>query len=245
VIRLGITGTDTSVGKTVVAAALVAWLKANGVDVVAMKPIESGIGSDDVELLHRAAGFSGEMKDVRPMKFAAPVSPLAAATAKGTAIDIGQLDSAFSRLSRDRDGIVVEGAGGILVPITKTVSYAQLFARWNLEIIIVAADRLGVINHVLLTVMAAMAQRLRIRAIVLNSMPDDSGTVDPSRLTNQTLLRELVPHVPIIRFPRVTDPRDLSLLTQEVEKSGLGALVVGTPEQASPSQPPISVLQEP
>jgi dethiobiotin synthetase len=245
VIRLAITGTDTSVGKTVVAAALVAWLKANGVDVVAMKPIESGIGSDDAELLHRAAGFSGEMTDVCPIKFDAPVSPLAAATAKGTVIDIGQLDSAFSRLSRDRDGIVVEGAGGILVPITKTVSYAQLFSRWNLEIIIVAADRLGVINHVLLTVMAAVAQRLRIRAIVLNSMPDDSGTADPSRLTNQTLLRELVHDVPIIHFPQVADPRDFSLLTQEIEKSGLGALVVGSPEWASPSQSPISVLQEP
>lgn len=244
-IRLGITGTDTSVGKTVVATALVAWLKANGIDVVAMKPIESGVGSDDAGLLHRASGFAGEMADVRPIRFDEPVSPLAAATTRGSSIDTDLLDEAFWRLARDRDAIVVEGAGGILVPITETVSYAQLFSRWNLEIIIVAADRLGVINHLLLTVMAARAQRLRIRGIVLNSIPADAETVDPSRLTNEPLLRRLLPQLPIIRFSPVVDPRDLSLLVREAEESGLGALAVGTHDEASLSQSPISVLREP
>lgn len=244
-IRLGITGTDTSVGKTVVATALVAWLKANGVDVVAMKPIESGVGSDDAELLYRASGFTGEMNDVRPIRFDDPLSPLAAATANGSVIDTNLLDDAFLRLSRNRDAIVVEGAGGILVPITEAVSYAQLFSRWNLEIIIVAADKLGVINHLLLTVMAAVAQRLRIRGIVLNSIPENSETVDPSRLTNELLLRRLLPQLPIIRFSPVTDPRDLALLIREAEESGLGALAVGTHEEASLLQSPISVLPEP
>jgi dethiobiotin synthetase len=241
VIRLGITGTDTSVGKTVVATALVAWLMADGVDVAAMKPIESGVGSDDAELLHRASGFAGEMTDVRPIRFDDPVSPLAAAAAKGSVIDTGLLDEAFRRLSRDRDAIVVEGAGGILVPITETVSYAQLFSRWNLEIIIVAADRLGVINHLLLTVMAAVAQRLRIRGIVLNSTPEDAATADPSRLSNELLLRQLLPQLPLIRFSPVADHRNLTLLIREAEKSGLGALAMGTYGEAI-LQSPISVL---
>jgi dethiobiotin synthetase len=241
VIRLGITGTDTSVGKTVVATALVAWLMADGVDVAAMKPIESGVGSDDAELLHRASGFAGEMTDVRPIRFDDPVSPLAAAAAKGSVIDTGLLDEAFWRLSRDRDAIVVEGAGGILVPITETVSYAQLFSRWNLEIIIVAADRLGVINHLLLTVMAAVAQRLRIRGIVLNSTPEDAATADPSRLSNELLLRQLLPQLPLIRFSPVADHRNLTLLIREAEKSGLGALAMGTYGEAI-LQSPISVL---
>jgi dethiobiotin synthetase len=245
VIRVGITGTDTSVGKTVVAAALVAWLKAHGVDVVAMKPIESGVGSDDAEILHRASGFAGEMTDVRPIKFDEPVSPLAAATAKGSVIDTGLLDDAFWRLSRDHDAIVVEGAGGILVPITESVSYAQLFSRWNLEVIIVAADRLGVINHLLLTVMAAVAQRLGIRGIVLNSMRENAETADPSRFTNEALLRRLLPQLPIIRFSPVADPRDLTLLVREAEESGLSALAVGTHTEAALLQPHISVLQEP
>jgi dethiobiotin synthetase len=241
VIRLGITGTDTSVGKTVVATALVAWLMADGVDVAAMKPIESGVGSYDAELLHRASGFAGEMTDVRPIRFDDPVSPLAAAAAKGSVIDTGLLDEAFWRLSRDRDAIVVEGAGGILVPITETVSYAQLFSRWNLEIIIVAADRLGVINHLLLTVMAAVAQRLRIRGIVLNSTPEDAATADPSRLSNELLLRQLLPQLPLIRFSPVADHRNLTLLIREAEKSGLGALAMGTYGEAI-LQSPISVL---
>jgi dethiobiotin synthetase len=241
VIRLGITGTDTSVGKTVVATALVAWLMADGVEVAAMKPIQSGVGSDDAELLHRASGFAGEMTDVRPIRFDDPVSPLAAAAAKGSVIDTGLLDEAFWRLSRDRDAIVVEGAGGILVPITETVSYAQLFSRWNLEIIIVAADRLGVINHLLLTVMAAVAQRLRIRGIVLNSTPEDAATADPSRLSNELLLRQLLPQLPLIRFSPVADHRNLTLLIREAEKSGLGALAMGTYSEAI-LQSPISVL---
>ena len=94
-IRLGITGTDTSVGKTVVGAALVAWLKANDVDVVAMKPIESGVGSDDAQFLHRAAQFAGAIADVCPIRFDDPVSPLAAADAQGFVIDVGQLDGSF------------------------------------------------------------------------------------------------------------------------------------------------------
>lgn len=225
-IRLGITGTDTSVGKTVVAAALVGWLKANGLDVVAMKPIESG-GSEDARRLHQASRFAGAMTDVCPFRFDDPVSPLAAATAQGSVIDVGQLDGAFSRLLHNRDGVVVEGAGGILVPITRTLSYGGLFARWNLDIIIVAADRLGVINHVLLTVMAALEQGLRVRGIVLNTVAADADNMDLSRSTNRTLLHELVPNAPIIRFSYLADPRDISLLIREAEESGLGALAVG------------------
>jgi dethiobiotin synthetase len=243
VIRLGITGTDTSVGKTVVGAALVAWLKANDVDVVAMKPIESGVGSDDAQFLHCAAQFAGAIADVCPIRFDDPVSPLAAADAQGFVIDVGRLDGAFARLSRDRGGVVVEGAGGILVPITLTLSYAQLFARWNLEIIIVAADRLGVINHLLLTVMAAQAHRLRIKGIVLNSASLDADSLDPSRSSNHLLLQQLLPQIPIVRFSHVTDPRDLSLLIREVEASGLGALALGGADQPTHRQSPTSVAQ--
>jgi dethiobiotin synthetase len=235
VIRLGITGTDTSVGKTVVAAGVTAWLKTHGVDIAAMKPIESG-GGQDAKVLHRASGFSGSFGDVCPFRFDEPLSPFAAASEQGSTIDLDQLDAAFTRLSCDVNGIIVEGAGGLLVPITQTVSYAQLFARWNLEIIIVAADRLGVINHVLLTVMAALEQGLEIKGIVLNSVPVADDPTDLSRQTNYERLQQLVPRVPIIRFSQVADPEDLSFLIREVEKSGLGMLVVGSGEQPSQRQ---------
>jgi dethiobiotin synthetase len=244
-IRLGITGTDTSVGKTVVAGALVGWLKANDVDVAAMKPIECGAGSDDASFLHRAARFTGAMTDVCPIRFEDPISPLAAASARGSVIDLDPLDAAFSRLSHDRAVVVVEGAGGLLVPITQTVSYAQLFARWNLEIIIVAANRLGVINHTLLTVMAAQSHRLKIRAIVLNSARAGTSAKDASRLTNQMLLRKLVPGVPIIRFTHVPTPRNLSALVQEAERSGLGMVMVRGRTRSNRSQPSPSFVQRP
>lgn len=191
-----------------------------------MKPIESG-GNDDAKLLHRASGFSGSVGDVCPLRFHEPLSPFAAASEQGLTINLGRLDAAFTHLSRNRDGILVEGSGGLLVPITQTVSYAQLFARWNLAIIIVAANRLGVINHVLLTVMAAREQRLGIKGIVLNSVPVVNEPKDLSRRTNQKHLQQLLPGVPIIRFTHVADPRNLSLLIQETEKSGLGKLVIG------------------
>jgi len=227
VIRLGVTGTDTAVGKTVVSAALVGWLKARGVKIAAMKPIESGV-NDDAKLLHKASGCSGWFGDVCPVRFDAPLSPFAAASEQGSTINLSRLDAAFARLSRDRDGILVEGAGGLLVPITQTVSYAQLFARWNLAIIIVAANRLGVINHVLLTVMAAREQRLDIKGIVLNSVPAANDPKDLSRRSNQKCLQQLLPGVPIIRFTHVADPRDLSLLIEETEKSGLGKLAISS-----------------
>jgi dethiobiotin synthetase len=243
VIRIGITGTDTSVGKTVVAAALVGWLKANDVDVAAMKPIECGDDGDDATFLHRASGFAGSMADVRPIRFQEPIAPLAAATARGAVIDLSQLDDAFSRLARDRDAVVVEGAGGILVPITETLSYAQLFARWNLEVIIVAADRLGVINHVLLTVMAALDQRLTIKGIVLNTIAADADDRDQSRSSNRAILERLLPELPIIRFSFMTDPRDLSLLIREAGDSGLGALALGRRDRGVQLQSSNSVAQ--
>jgi dethiobiotin synthetase len=234
VIKLGITGTDTSVGKTVVSAALVAWLKAQGLNVAAMKPVETGEHADDGLLLHRAAGFAGDVSDVRPLRFAEPVSPLTAANARGITIDTDDLDAAFSRLAHDRDAIVVEGAGGILVPITRETSYAQLFARWKLEIIIVAANKLGVINHTLLTVMAAQKTQLRIKGIVLNSLPLADSS-DPSRITNRKLLEQLLPTIPIIEFGTIAASDDLVSLTREAQRSGLGTLVVGRRASSSPN----------
>ena len=244
-IRLGITGTDTSVGKTVVSAALVGWLKARGLEVAAMKPIESGGSRDDAALLHRAAGYAGSVSDVGPLRFAEPVSPFAAASTRGITIDLDELDAVFARLSENRDAVVVEGSGGLLVPITQSVSYAQLFARWNLEVIIVAANRLGVINHVLLTVMAALGQRLKLKAIVLNSVPLPREAEDLSRHSNLGLLQQLVPRVPIITFSELENPHDLFALISEAEKSSLGTLAVGNGHEASHSQPPTSFVHRP
>ncbi len=162
-IRLGVTGTDTGVGKTVIASALVALLRARGLRVAAMKPIETGVvpgAPSDAARLRTAAGGEDPPGDVCPISYAEPLAPLVAATRAGRPVDLSVLDAAFARLAAGRDAIIVEGAGGLRVPLTQQVSFAELFARWRLGVVIVAANRLGAINHVLLTVDAARAAQL-------------------------------------------------------------------------------------
>jgi dethiobiotin synthetase len=206
-IRIGVTGTDTGIGKTVVSRAIIAAMRNGGRRVAAMKPVESG-GTEDAESLWRAAGMSYPMELVCPVSLAEPLAPLVAARRANTPIDLGAIDGAFEKLCADSDAIVVEGAGGLLVPITEDESFATLFHRWDLELVIVAPNRLGTINHTLLTVLAARKYGLRIRAIVLNTIcgqPD--GT--PER-TNLGLLRELLPDIRIIPFAVTRTPDDAS-----------------------------------
>jgi dethiobiotin synthetase len=102
----------------------------------------------------------------------------------------------------------VEGAGGLLVPITEDESYATLFRRWRLDLVIVAPNRLGTVNHTLLTVRAAREFGIRIRAVVLNTITDQPDGM-PER-TNLGLLRELLPNIRVIPFAYTRTPDDAS-----------------------------------
>ena len=206
-IRIGVTGTDTGIGKTVVSCSIIAAMRARGLRVAAMKPVESG-GTEDAESLWRATGMSHPMELVCPVSLAEPLAPLVAARRANTPIDLGAIDSAFETLCTDSDAIVVEGAGGLLVPLTEDESFATLFGRWDLELVIVAPNRLGTINHTLLTVLAARKYGLRIRAIVLNTITDQPDGI-PER-TNPGLLRELLPDIRVIPFAFTRAPDDAS-----------------------------------
>jgi dethiobiotin synthetase len=197
-IRIGVTGTDTGVGKTVVSCAIIAALRDAKMRVAAMKPIESG-GTLDAEQLWRATGMVFPMDLVCPVSLAEPLAPLLASRRGNAEIDLAVLDAAFAQLSCDADAIVVEGAGGLLVPITREESYATLFGRWNLDLVIVAANRLGVLNHTLLTVHAAREYGLRVRVVVLNTISDRPDGLAES--TNLAMLRELLPDVSVLPFP--------------------------------------------
>lgn len=214
-LRLGVTGTDTGVGKTVVAAALLALLRARGLGRVSgMKPIETGVipgePGPDASLLHRAAGGEDRGEDVGPLVFAAPLAPLVAARLAGGEIDLDELDQAFARQCDERAAVVVEGAGGLLTPITFGVAYGDLFRRWNLDLLIVAANWLGVLNHARLTVRAALDAGLRVRAVVLNDVPPAAEPL--LRETNHDTLERVLPGIPVLRFPRVSHPGALDLL---------------------------------
>jgi len=206
-IGIGVTGTDTGIGKTIVSRSIVAALRDSFARVAAMKPVESG-GTEDAESLWRAAGMMYPMKYVGPVSLAEPLAPLVAARRANTPIDLGVIDDAFERLCADSDAIVVEGAGGLLVPITEDESYATLFRRWRLDLVIVAPNRLGTVNHTLLTVRAAREFGIRIRAVVLNTITDQQDGM-PER-TNLGLLRELLPNIRVIPFAYTRTPDDAS-----------------------------------
>ena len=222
-IAIGVTGTDTGVGKTVVGCALAAALVTRTLRVGVMKPVETGIlagqGHSDASRLAGAAQSHDDPSLICPFRFPAPLAPLLAARAAGVTVDLGRLDRALRAISAERDAVIVEGAGGLLVPITETCDVAALFSRWRLGLIVVAPNRLGVVNHVLLTLRAARSATLTVGAIVLH----DLGPVpaDESAAGNATLLSEFAGGIPIVRFPWIRAASDHQELAHTAEVTGL------------------------
>ncbi|HWV57531.1 MAG TPA: dethiobiotin synthase [Longimicrobiales bacterium] len=236
-IRIGITGTDTGVGKTVVGTALLALLRARGLRVSAFKPVETGVErgdpSSDAEVLRQAAGGSDPQELVCPYALPQPIAPWLAAREAGVEIRPGVLDRALAELSRERDVVLIEGAGGLLVPVAPDIRYDTLFNCWGADVIIVARDRLGVINHTLLTVEAAQRAGLRVLGVVVNRGEEcETDARDVSRASNLTALTELLPELPVIQFPIVPAPRDFQALADIAVRHGLGALVPGVSRPA-------------
>lgn len=219
----GVTGTDTGVGKTIIAAALAAALRQRGARVGVFKPVETGVaaGTDppDAALLREAAGAPHPIATVCPATFAEPLAPMIAAERAGIRIDIDALDAAFANVTEDTDATIVEGAGGLLVPITVETTYAALFARWRLGIIVVAANRLGVLNHTALTVHAAESAGLHVHAVVLNTLA--AAPPDLAAVTNGDALRRLLPEQPVVTFPYLSDPHHIPSLAAAAASCGL------------------------
>lgn len=230
--RMGITGTDTGIGKTVVTCALAARARQLGLRVAAMKPVESGIEErpvsiagqlSDADRLRAACGNVHDLHLVRPYCLVEPLAPMVAAQRAGVTLDLQVLDEARAALEHGQELLLVEGAGGLLVPITNTVSYAGLFARWECEVVLVAGNRLGVLNHVLLTVQAVEQSGLPLAGVVLTSINDHDPTV--SEATNYDVLCQLLPHTRMLRFPWVDRVDDLGSLALAAQAAGLDVLL--------------------
>jgi dethiobiotin synthetase len=186
-----VTATDTGVGKTTVSCALLqAWSKQHRV--AAMKPCETG-GGDDAEKLIAACGRPLDPSLVRPYAFPLPASPEAAAAAHGAPyIDIGNIRRCYAELGDEAELVLVEGAGGLLVPIDPQRTMADLAAALDLPVLIVARPSLGTINHTLLTVEAARARRLNVLGVVFSRTdervgPEESWT--PSQIARHGRVR--------------------------------------------------------
>lgn len=152
---LFVTGTDTGVGKTRVAVALIQALRAKGLRVAAMKPVAAGCvqgePNEDVAALMQASNVAAALRDVNPYAFVDPIAPHIAAQRAGLRIDLDVIAQAFARLAAMADVVVVEGAGGWRVPLNDHEDMADLAQRLGLPVVLVVGLRLGCLNHALLS----------------------------------------------------------------------------------------------
>lgn len=172
---LFITGTDTGVGKTRVAAALCRALAAHGTRVAAMKPVASGctetpegLRNEDALALLAAMNVRARYSEVNPYAFAPAIAPHIAAREAGVDIDFNVLDRAYERLALQAQTLIVEGAGGWLAPLDATRGFADLAAHWQMDVVLVVGMRLGCLNHALLTVESIERRGLALRGWVAN-----------------------------------------------------------------------------
>ncbi len=202
---LFVTGTDTGVGKTILSAALVAAIAAKGEPVRAYKPVVTGLEEEpaqatwpqDHELLAQMAGMTPEQ--VAPLRYAPAVSPHLAATMAGERIDPTQLIERALALAQSAT-LIVEGVGGLLVPFNEQFTVRDLAVELALPVLIAARPGLGTINHTLLTLQAARAVGLEVRAVVLTPWPRRPSDLEQSN--RETIARmgeveiETLAHIP-------------------------------------------------
>lgn len=188
-----VTGTDTGVGKTRVAVALIHALRAQGLRVAAMKPVsagsEPGLLNEDVVALMQASNVAADVVDVNPYAFAEPIAPHIAAQQAGVNIELSVIAAACSRLAALADVVVVEGAGGWRVPLNENEDMADLAQRLGLPVVLVVGLRLGCLNHAVLTADSIIARQVAWAGWVGNH-------IDPSmerQAANLDTLRALLP----------------------------------------------------
>ncbi|HEV7733218.1 MAG TPA: dethiobiotin synthase [Candidatus Binatia bacterium] len=212
---LFVTGTDTGVGKTFVACALAHALRATGRRVGVVKPIETGVTGEpeDAMRLRDAAGDPSPLDDLCPYRLRAPLAPAAAAPAEGVIIDVERIVALIERRAATADVLIVEGAGGLLVPITAACSYLDLALRLALPTLLVAANRLGTLNHCALTARVARAEGLHVRGIVLSQPAAES---DPSGTSNPALVAAMTALPVLAVLPHCSDPRSAAPRMREI-----------------------------
>jgi dethiobiotin synthetase len=180
---LFVTGTDTGVGKTIFSLALLAALRARGVDAVAFKPVETGCSSvpgssnelvgDDCRALARVTGQSPDQ--VAGRLYSLPAAPMVAAAERGETVDVDSLAADVRALADEHELVLVEGAGGLLVPLAPSLTWIDFLARAPMPVVCVVASRLGCINHALLTMSALRSAGVELAGYVMNQLADDDS----------------------------------------------------------------------
>lgn len=207
---LFVAGTDTGVGKTLIACALLQGFAARGLRVAGMKPVAAGAvrrrgvwHNDDVAQLRAAANVDAPQTAVNPYCFAPPIAPHIAAREAGVAIRMAVIAKSYAQLARSADLVVVEGAGGLLVPLGGTFSAADIPARLGLPVVLVVGLRLGCLNHALLTVAAMQARGLYLAGWIANRIDPAMARVAENLQTLRASIKApLLGIVPYVRNPQ-------------------------------------------
>jgi dethiobiotin synthetase len=199
---LFVTGTDTGVGKTFVGCALAHAWRAAGRTVGVVKPVETGVEGEpaDARALAHAAGDRSPLDDVCPYRFRASLAPAVAAALEDRTVDVDRIAGLIERRAGTDDVLLVEGAGGLLVPITGTTTWLDLVVRVRLPMLLVAANRLGTVNHTALTARVAASAGVTIVGFVLSqpvAVTDVSAESNAETIAALTGLRCLgvLPHL--------------------------------------------------
>ena len=181
---LFVTGTDTEVGKTVIAGGIARVLKDKGQRVGVFKPVASGCRSDrgglvspDAEFLAHCADSAQTLDQICPVRFREPLAPEVAVQRGAEPIELEIIRTYYNRLAAGKEVMIVEGIGGLLVPLSQELLVADLAGQMDLPLLIVAKPGLGTINHTLLSIEAARARGLRVAGIVINSYVADTASV--------------------------------------------------------------------
>jgi len=180
-----VAGTDTGVGKTVVAAGLAALLRNKGIDIGVMKPLESGCPREkdkliprDAIMLRQSAGCQDELHEINPYALHHPLAPALAAELEAVDINMEFINQTYESQASRHDFVIVEGAGGLLVPITDCHLMADLIKMLKLPLLLVTKANLGTINHTLLTLYYAGQELIPVIGVVMNCLSQEQGLAE-------------------------------------------------------------------
>jgi len=209
-----VTGTGTGVGKTVVCGLLAGFLRARGMRVTTQKWVETGgtDGPSDIDVHRRLMGDPGPapeppQADRCPYRFSLPASPHLAAAREGRRVDPAILEAAYRRLEGTHDAVLVEGAGGFLVPLSEELLTGDLVARIGLPVLVVVPNRLGCVNDALLTVEAVRRRGVPLPGLVFNRLPGEGEGTRAEALADNPRIVAAITQAPVLgEVPFLSDP---------------------------------------